>query len=340
MHPNRRHILRTATLATTPWLAMQGTRAFAQAYPAKPVKLVVPYPAGGATDLVARAIAERLGAQWGQQVVVDNKPGAGTTVAAEQIARAPGDGYTLYMTTSAHTISASLYKKLSFDPLKDFAPITLVTKVPLVLVASPSLPAKTLAEVIKLAKSRPQGLSFASPGNGTAQHLAGEMFKLATLAPMTHIPYRGDAPALTDLMGSQVDVMFATLSAVQPLILNGKLMAIALAHSRRIESIGKVPTVTEAAVAAVPGMSGMPGLTGFEAATWFGLLAPASMPADLRKRISEDVIRIVAQPEMRKRLMDDGGDVINSTPQQFADFMQAESARWAEAVKVSGAKVD
>ncbi|MET0335245.1 MAG: tripartite tricarboxylate transporter substrate binding protein [Rhizobacter sp.] len=301
------------------------------AFPSKPVKLVVPYPAGGAPDVVARALAERLTTTWGQQVVVDNKPGAGTTVAASFVARAPGDGHTLYMTTSAHTIAASVYKKIDFDPVKDFAALSLLVKVPIVLVTNPALPAKTLPELIALAKARPQGLTFASPGNGTAQHLAGEMFKVQTQAPLTHVPYRGDAPAVTDLLAGQVDTMFATLTAVLPHIASGKLHAVALANSKRVERVPELRTFSETGVA---------GVVGFEAATWFGVLAPATLPPSLRMQISDQIIKLVGEPAMRQRLVDLGGEVVNNTPAEFDTFMQAETRKWREAVRVSGATVD
>jgi tripartite-type tricarboxylate transporter receptor subunit TctC len=300
----------------------------AQSFPSKPVKLVVPYPAGGATDVVARALAERLGATWGQQVIVDNKPGAGTTLAAAQVARAPGDGHTLYMTTSAHTIAASIYKKIDFDPVKDFAALSLLVKVPIVLVTNPSLPAKTLPELIALAKGRPNGLTFASPGNGTAQHLAGEMFKAQTQAPMTHVPYKGDAPALTDLLAGQVDTMFVTLTSVLPHLASGKLHAIALANAKRVERVPELRTFTEAGVA------------GFEAATWFGVLAPATLPPALRTQISEQIVKLVAEPAMRQRLVDLGGEVVNNKPAEFDAFMQAESRKWREVVRLSGASIE
>jgi tripartite-type tricarboxylate transporter receptor subunit TctC len=317
----REFIAATALLSP---LALQAQPSF----PSKPVKLVVPYPAGGATDVVARALAERLSATWGQQVIVDNKPGAGTTLAASQIARAPGDGHTLFMTTSAHTIAASVYKKLDFDPVKDFAALSLLVKVPLVLVTNPSLPAKTLTEVIALAKSRPNGLTFASPGNGTAQHLAGEMFKAQTQAPLTHVPYRGDAPAVTDLMAGQVDIMFATLTAVLPHIASGKLHAVALANGKRVERVPEIRTFAEAGVA------------GFEAATWFGVLAPAALTPALRTQISEQIVKLVAEPAMRQRLVDLGGEVVNNKPAEFDAFMQAETRKWREVVRISGASIE
>ncbi|EHK66372.1 tripartite tricarboxylate transporter substrate binding protein [Achromobacter arsenitoxydans] len=299
--------------------------AHADSYPSKPVSMVVPYPAGGATDVVARAVAERLTQTWGQTVIVENRAGAGTTIGASSVARARGDGYTLFMTTSAHTISGHLYDKLSYDPVKDFAPITLVTKVPLVLVVNPSVPAKSLPEFLAYLKQNGGSVNFASPGNGTAQHLSGELFKIATKSAITHVPYRGDSPAFTDLAGGQVQMMLATITSALPLIESGKLRALAVANGKRVQALRDVPTFAEA------------GMPGFEAATWFGLLAPAAMPPQQAQRIYEDVSKIVATPEMQTRIEGLGGEVVNSSPQAFAAFMKQEEQKWGRAVKASGA---
>jgi tripartite-type tricarboxylate transporter receptor subunit TctC len=308
--------------------AAVGTNAQAAGYPDRPVSLVVPYPAGGATDVVARLVAQKISPVWGQQVVVNNKPGAGTTIAAEYVARAPGDGYTLYETTAAHTISASLYKHLNYDPIKDFAPLTLTVTIPLVLVTAPGVPVKNLQELIAYSKSAPGGMTVASTGNGTPQHLTAELFKARTGAKLVHIPYKGDAPMINGLLGGQVQMAFVTLSAALPYIQSGKLHAIALAHPRRVAVIGDVPTMGEA------------GMPGFEAATWFGLFGPASMPPELRQKIYRDVARVVAQPDVRKLLEKMGGDINNSSPEEFRRFIDAEAKRWAEAVKISGAHID
>jgi tripartite-type tricarboxylate transporter receptor subunit TctC len=298
------------------------------AFPDKVVTIVVPYPAGGATDVVARLLAEKLPGIWGQQVVVVNRPGAGTTVAAEALARSAGDGYTLYMTTAAHTISASLYSKLNYDPIKDFAPITLVSTIPLVLVTTPGLPVKNLKDLITYGKQHKDGLSMASTGNGTPQHLAGELFKAKSGTPLVHVPYKGDPPMLTDLIGGQVQVAFVTLSAALPYISSGKLRAIALASDKRAQAIGDVPTMTE---------TGMPGFT---AATWFGLFGPATMPAALVEKIYQDVSTVVAQPATTKRLLEMGGVINNSSPQEFKAVIDMEVKNWSEAVRLSGARVD
>ncbi len=300
----------------------------AQTFPQKTVTIVVPYPAGGATDVIGRMVAEKLPAVWNQPVVVTNRPGAGTTVAAESIARAPGDGYTLYITTAAHTISASLYSKLKYDPVKDFSPVTLISTIPLVMVANPTLPVNNLQELIQYAKSQKNGLTMASTGNGTPQHLAGELFKAKTGTPLTHVPYKGDTPMLTDLIGGQVQVAFVTLSAALPYIRSGKLRPIALAHDKRVGAIANVPTMAEA------------GLPGFTAATWFGIYGPGTMKAALRQKISTDIQKIVAEPGMTQRLVDMGGDVNNSTPEAFQKVIDAEVKNWSEAVRLSGARVD
>jgi len=321
----RRAALRcTLAAACAPGLALAQESTF----PTGNVRMVVPYAAGGATDIVARAVAEKLGTRWGKAVVIDNKPGAGTTLAATQVARGPGDGSLLYMTTSAHTISAGLYKKLDYDPLASFAALTLVAKVPLVLVVRPSLGVSTLDEFTRYVRANPDKAACASPGNGTAQHLTAEMFNAVMKTHMIHVPYKGDAPAITDLMGGSVDAMFATLTVVLPHIASGKLKAIALANGSRIEKVPDIPTFAEA------------GLNNFEAATWFGVLAPASLPKNLRERISQDIRAVVERPELRARLIDLGGEVVSSTPAEFEAFMQTESAKWETIIKQSGAAIN
>ena len=320
----KNHFLRAVFALSLSFTALTCVAAF----PDKAVTIVVPYPAGGATDVVARLLAEKLPAVWGQQVVVVNRPGAGTTVAAEALARSPGDGYTLYMTTAAHTISASLYSKLNYDPIKDFAPITLVSTIPLVLVTTPALPVKNLKDLITYGKQHKDGLSMASTGNGTPQHLAGELFKAKTGTPLVHVPYKGDPPMLTDLIGGQVQVAFVTLSAALPYINSGKLRAIALASVQRAQAIADVPTMTEA------------GMPGFTAATWFGLFGPATMPQVLVEKIYQDVSKVVSEPATTKRLLEMGGVINNSTPQAFKMVIDAEVKNWSEAVRLSGARVD
>jgi tripartite-type tricarboxylate transporter receptor subunit TctC len=301
---------------------------WALSYPQKSVTLVVPYPSGGATDVIARMIAEKLPAYWGQQVVVANRPGAGTTVAAESVARAPGDGYTLYISTAAHTISASLYSNLKYDPIKDFTPISLIATIPLVMVVHPSVPANTLQELIQYAATQKNGLTMASTGNGTPQHLTGELFKAKTSTPLIHVPYKGDTPMLTDLLGGQVQVAFVTLSAALPYIKSGKLRAIALADTKRTEVMPNLPTMAEA------------GLPDFSAATWFGIFGPGTLSPALRQKISTDIQNVVADPGISQRLRDMGGDVNNSSPEYFQKLIKSEVKKWSEAVSLSGARID
>ena len=316
-----------AALACTATLAPV-TSALAQSYPTKPVRMVVPYPPGGATDVIGRMIADKLGTKWGQAVIVDNRAGAGTTVGAENVAKSAPDGYTLFETTATHTISASLYPKLNYDPIKDFTPITLTATIPLVLVTGPKVPAKNLDELLKWIKSQPGGASIGSPGNGSVQHLTGELFKTKAGVNTVHVPYKGAAPMITDLLGGQVDMAFATLSEVTSYIKSGKLRAIGLAHDKRMSAVPDVPTFGEQ------------GMKGFVGATWFGTFAPAKLPAELRDRITKDIQAIVATPEMTKKLEDMGAEVNNLGSQDFSKLIDAEAKRWAEAVKISGAKVE
>lgn len=325
MRLNRRQLI---SIGAAPLVAGGLGLAYAQTYPTKAVRMVVPYPPGGATDVIARMVSEKLATHWAQPVVVENRAGAGATVGAEVVAKSAPDGYTLFETTSAHTISASLYRKLPYNPIKDFSAITLIATVPLVLVTAPTVPAKTLPDLIAFAKSKPQGVSVASTGNGTAQHLTAELFKGRTGIQTVHVPYKGDAPMITDLLGGQVEMAFATLSAVLPHIKSGKLNAIALAHGKRMTALSDVPTFAEA------------GMANFEAATWFGIFAPAGLPAELRDRIYKDISLIVSTPAMTQKLVEMGGEVNNYSPAQFDSFIQKETARWAEAVRISGARVD
>lgn len=300
----------------------------AQSYPDKTIELVVPYAAGGATDVIARLVASELPAQIGQPVVVVNKPGAGTTVAAAEIARSNPDGYTLFMTTAAHTISASLYKNLRYDPIKNFAPVHLVARIPIVLVVSPKVDVKTLADYINLAKNSKEGISVGSPGNGSPQHLAQALFQKKTGSNFVHIPFKGDAPMITDLLSGQVQSAFVTLSAALPHIQSGKLKALAVANPERIEAIKDIPTMQEA------------GLPDFNAATWFGVFGPANMPPAVEQKIHGSIQKVASTPEFTKRIENMGGVIVNAGPEKFRDYVAAETAQWKEAVEISGARVD
>jgi tripartite-type tricarboxylate transporter receptor subunit TctC len=339
-----RQITRTLSrsLARRPVLGMAAaillsttSAAWAQsAWPSKPVKIVVPFAAGGTTDILARAIAPDLSKAFGQQFVIENKGGAGGNLGAEIVSKSAGDGYTLLMgTVGTHGINRALYAKLPYDPFKDFTPITLVAGVPNVMVinAEKAVANKinTVNDFIKYAKANPGKLNMASSGNGTSIHLAGELFKSQTGTFMAHIPYRGSAPALLDLSGGTMDVMFDNLPSAIPLIKGGKLKALAVTSSQRSAAMPELPTVEEAA-----------GLKGFEASSWFGLLAPAGTPADVVSRIQQEVAKSLASPAMKERLATLGAIPSGNTPAQFAEHIDREHKKWADVVKASGAKVD
>ena len=303
--------------------------AFGQAaYPTKPVRIVVPFPAGGTTDIIARATAQKLSEAWGHQVIVDNRPGAAGNIGAELVAKSAPDGYTLLMgTVGTHAINASLYAKMPYDHVKDFAPVILVAGVPNVLVVNPEVPVKTVPELIAYVKTNPGKLNFASSGSGTSIHLSGELFKTMTGVQMTHVPYKGSAPALTDLMGGQVQLMFGNLPSSLAFIKAGKLRALAVTSTTRAAALPDVPTVADF----VPG---------FEASSWFGLLAPAGTPPAVIAKINGEVAKWLATPEAREKLTAQGANIAGGTPEDFAKHIQAETAKWAKVVKDSGAKVD
>ncbi|HET7033335.1 MAG TPA: tripartite tricarboxylate transporter substrate binding protein [Casimicrobiaceae bacterium] len=298
-------------------------------YPTKPIRLVVPFPPGGATDIIARAVAQKLSETWGQSIVVDNRPGAGGNIGTELVAKAAPDGYTLEMgTVGTHAINASLYAKIPFDNVKDFAPIILVAGVPNVLEVTPSLPVNSVQELIAYAKANPGKLNFASSGNGTSIHLSGELFKVMTGVQMTHVPYKGSAPALQDLIAGQVQLMFDNLPPSLPQIKGGKLRALAVTSATRAPALPDVPTVAES------------GLPGFEASSWFGLLAPVGTPPAIIAKINAEVAAWLASPEGKEKLASIGANAAGGSPGDFARHIQAETAKWAKVVKESGAKVD
>jgi tripartite-type tricarboxylate transporter receptor subunit TctC len=311
-------------------LAAISAPAFAQgAYPNKPVRIVVPFPAGGTTDIVARATGQKLQEAWNQSVIVDNRPGAAGNIGAELVAKSPPDGYTLLMgTVGTHAINASLYAKMPYDHVKDFVPVILVAGVPNVLVVNPSLPVKSVQELIEYAKANPGKINFASSGNGTSIHLSGELFKTMTGAKMTHVPYKGSSPALTDLVGGQVDIMFDNLPSSLAFIKAGKLRALAVTSTSRSSALPDVQTMAE---------SGVPG---FEASSWFGLLAPAGTPRDVVTKINGEVAKWVASSDAKEKLAAQGANAAGGSPEDFARHIQTETAKWARVVKESGAKID
>ncbi|WP_295856044.1 tripartite tricarboxylate transporter substrate binding protein [uncultured Xylophilus sp.] len=306
------------------------------AWPNKPVRIVVPFAPGGTTDILARAVAPELSRAFGQQFVVDNRAGAGGNLGAEIVAKAPADGYTLLMgTVGTHGINRALYAKLPYDPIKDFVPVTLVASVPNVMeMNAEKAKAMGIANVqdfIRVAKERPGRLNMASSGNGTSIHLAGELFKTMTGTYMVHFPYRGSGPALLDMVGGNMDVMFDNLPSSIQQIKAGKLVALAVTSAQRSPALPDVPTVEEA---------GGPALKGYEASSWFGLLAPAGTPPDIIQRIQQEVAKSMQTPAIREKLLAQGAIAGGGTPSAFAQLIDSEHRKWAQVVKASGAKVD
>ena len=311
-------------------LIVAGTAPVAAAdYPTKPIRIVVPFPPGGTTDILARAVAQKLSETWNQQVIVDNRPGAGGNIGADIVAKAAPDGYTLVMgTVGTHAINPNLYARMPYDHVKDFAPVILVAGVPNVLVVNPSLPVHSVKELIDYAKANPGKLNFASSGNGTSIHLSGELFKTMAGVQMTHVPYKGSAPALADLMGGQVQLMFDNLPSSLGLIKGGKLRAVAVTSSARAAALPDVPTIAES------------GLPGFEASSWFGVLAPAGTPHDIVAKLNAAIAAWLATPDAKEKLLAQGAIAAGGTPEDFAKHIDRETSKWAKVVKASGAHID
>jgi len=301
----------------------------AQTYPVKGVRIIVPFPAGGATDIMARLVAQRLSEMWGQQVIVDNRGGAAGTIGSDLAAKSAPDGYTILVgTSSTHAIAQSLYAKLPYDSVKDFAPVTGLATSTIVLSTHPSVPAKSVRELIALAKAQPNALSFASSGSGGVSHLVAEMFKSQAGIQMLHVPYKGDTQALADLVGGQVSLEFGTALSFIPHIQAGKLKALAVTSLARSPVMSDVPTVAES------------GLKGFEALQWYGLFAPAGTPREIVARINADTVKTLRTNDMKERLAKLASDVVANTPDEFAAFQKSEINKWAQVVKQSGAHID
>lgn len=310
------------------WLSGAAGAAQVQ-YPTKPIRLIVPFPPGGTTDVVARVIAQKLTENWSQQVVVDNRPGAGGIIGTELAAKAPADGYTLLLgSITTHAVNPSLYKKLPFDPLRDFAPVSLAVSTPQVLVVHPSVAAKSVKELIALAKAKPGQLNYASAGTGTSPHLTFELFKSMAGVDLVHVPYKGTGPAITDLIGGQVQTMITGVVALYPHIKAGKLRALGATSAKRVAALPDVPTIAE---------SGVPG---FDVASWFGVFAPAGTPKPIVARLNAEIVKILAVPELRRKLAGQGADPATNTPEQFAAYVKSELARWSKVVKDTGARAD
>ena len=305
------------------------TAALAQPYPSRPVKLIVPFPPGGNTDIVGRLIAQKLSDAFGQQVYVENRGGAGGTIGAEAAAKSPADGYTLFFSTTGTFASApSMQPALRYDPIKDFAPITTLANAPVVVIVSVSAPPRTLRELIELAKSQPGALRFGSAGTGHFVHVAGEMFKDAARVDLLHVPYKGIAPALIDLLAGRIDVMFDAFAAYEPHLQSGKLRALAVANPSRLSRLPEVPTTAEA------------GLPGYVLASWFGLAAPAGTPAQAIERVNAQALKAIAAPDVREQMGKLGLEPGGSSPQQYAAMIANELARWRDAVRAAGIKLE
>jgi tripartite-type tricarboxylate transporter receptor subunit TctC len=300
----------------------------AQSYPAKPVRIVVPYPPGGPNDIVARTVGQKLSEQLGQPVIVDNKPGASGNIGAESVAKSPADGYTLLLLTTGHTINPSLYPKLGYDLEKDLAPVTQLTAGPMVVIVNPSLPAKNIKELISLAKAKPGSLNFGSAGNGSSTHLAPELFSSMAGIKMNHIPYKGSAPALTDLMAGQIQVAFDFMISAMPHVKSGKIKALAVTSATRSPVAPDLPTVAE---------SGVPG---FEVIGWNGLVAPARTPKEIIAKLNAELKKALDQPDTKERFAAQGFSATWTTPEKFGAYIESEHAKWAKVVKDSGAKID
>ena len=315
-------------LAVLAGFALIGLHANAQPYPAKPIRLVVPYTPGAGTDTIARILAQKTGESLGQQVVIDNRPGAGGTIGTEIVAKAPADGYTLLFAPTSHAINPGIYPKLGYDTQKDFAPISVVASLPVVLAVEPSVPATSVRELVALAKSKPGQLTMASSGNGTVFHLTGELFKDAAGINIVHVPFKGGAPAVAALLGGQVNMTFETSVTLVPHIRSGKLRALGVASPRRIALLPDVPTLAE---------SGFPNLL---AENWYGLYAPAGTPKEAIARLYAELNRAIHSPEVREKLAQQGAEIRENTPEQTAVFLRSEMVKWAKVIKDSGAKVD
>jgi tripartite-type tricarboxylate transporter receptor subunit TctC len=297
----------------------------AQTYPTRAIRLLVPSTPGGSVDTLARTIGPKLTERWGQQVIVDNRPGAGGAIAGEMVAKAAPDGYTLLIGTIASlATNVSLQRKLPYDPVKDFAPVTLVATQNLMLLIHPSVPAKSVKELVRLGKAQPGKLSFASAGNGTGGHLSGELFKMLSSIDMLHVPYKGVAPALVDVVGGQVSMTFASILSSLPQVRADKLRALAVTGGKRSVAAPQVPTMREA------------GVKDYESATWYGVVAPAGTPQELVTRLNAEIVAVIKRPDVNERLSKEGADPVGNSPQEFGRFIESEIGKWRKVIRAAG----
>lgn len=325
MYKNRKSNVILLLMALAAWTT---EAVHAQDYPARPIRMVVAVAPAGPTDILGRIIGQKFTESWGQPVIIDNRPGGGQVIGAEIVAKAPPDGYTLLMGTNTFAVNPSLFKTLPFDSLRDFAPITLVAEVPLVLVVHPSVPAKTLKELIAFGKSLPRQLIYASSGTSSSLRLAAELMHSMTGVEMVHVPYKGSGPATTDLISGQVQLMFGNPLVVAPHVKAGKLRALAITSERRAASMPELPTMSEA------------GLPGYSAGSWFGLIAPGKTSAAIVNKLHVEVVRILGLPDVEARIKGAGADAIGNTPQEFSAYIKAEMAKWAKVIRASGIAPD
>jgi tripartite-type tricarboxylate transporter receptor subunit TctC len=302
--------------------------AIAADYPVRSIRYIVPQGAGGSSDTLARVVTQKLGESLGQQVVVDNRPGATGNIGTEIAARANPDGYTLLQVATSHATNPALAVKMPFDPIRDFAPITLLSQSPNLWIDHPSLPAKTMRELIALAKSRPGEINYSSSGTGSSQHLAGELLKSLAHIDIVHIPYKGSPPALVDLLGGRVVLMCSTIAPAMPLVKAGKLHALAVTSLKRSAAAAEIPTVAES------------GLPGYEATAWQGVLAPAGTPREIVAKLNAEIVRVVQQPDVRRQLAEQGYEPAGNSPEQFADYIKTEIAKWTKVIKAAGLKAE
>ena len=310
-------------------LCAASAAAAADNYPAKPIRIIVAYTPAGTTDILARVVGQKFTEQWKQPVIIENRPGANGNIGTDIAAKSAPDGYTLLMTTAGpHGINPTLYRKLPFDAIKDFAAVSLVAMVPNILSVNPSVPVKSVKELIALAKSKPGGLSYGSPGNGSTGHLSMELFKSMTGTDMVHIPYKGSIGVLADLVGGQVQVVIDNMPPYLPQLKAGKIRALAVTTAKRSPAVPELPTIAEA------------GVSGYEAAAWFGLLAPAGTPKDIVDKLSAETAKILKMPDVHEKLAAQGAEAVGGSPEEFGAFIKSEIAKWAKVIKESGAKAE
>jgi len=305
-----------------------GAAAIGQSFPTKPVRIVVGLAPGGGTDIITRMVGQKLGPQIGQQIVVDNRSGAGGNVAAEHVARTSPDGYTLIVVTASHAVNPSLYKKMGYDPIRDFAPITQLTSQPYIFVVNPSVPARSVKEFVALAKGSKAGITYASSGSGLLGHLGMELLRTQANFPAVHVPYKGAGPALIDTVAGQVDAFFPTIISGLPQVKGGKLRAIAVTTLKRSPLLPNVPTVAEQ------------GFPGYEVNGWYGLLAPAGTPREVLQYLNKETVKVLSAPDIKTRMEGDGAEPVGNDPDQFARYIQTEMVKWAKVVQDSGARAD